>query len=112
MVAFNLDTDTDAVSALFARNSTMVFCQMSKLFIIEQKIRTLINPLKTQDLEYNHLRFISFFCQDCLDFSSSFCLAIEVFHIRNISKFLHRTLEESPNCQPTLTSGSLLSVAR
>jgi len=31
------------------------------------------------------------------------------FHIRNFRTFLHRTLEESPDCQPTLTSGSLAS---
>jgi len=32
-----------------------------------------------------------------------------VFHIRNFCTFLHQMLEESPDSQPTLTSGSFAS---
>ena len=33
----------------------------------------------------------------------------EVFYSHNFCTLLHRMLEESPDCQPTLTSGSFAS---
>jgi len=37
---------------------------------------------------------------------------LEVYHIRNFRTFLHRTLEESPDYQPTLTSEEIVGGGR